>query len=94
MSRSGSSEARTPIFSGENYEFWRIKMVTIFKSYGLGTMLHGHSSELKCRRVRHSDTRTLRGYASDMPWTRVNALDTVKRLSTWQTHGQDTAGNF
>ncbi|XP_020417975.1 uncharacterized protein LOC109948689 [Prunus persica] len=35
MAGSGSSEVRTPIFSGENYEFWRIKMVTIFTSYGL-----------------------------------------------------------
>ncbi|CAL8169978.1 unnamed protein product [Prunus armeniaca] len=35
MAGSGSSEVRTPIFSGENYEFWRIKMVTIFKSHGL-----------------------------------------------------------
>ncbi|KAI5318138.1 hypothetical protein L3X38_037846 [Prunus dulcis] len=35
MAGSGSSEARIPMFSGENYEFWRIKMVTIFKSYGL-----------------------------------------------------------
>nr|XP_015867514.1 uncharacterized protein LOC107405018 [Ziziphus jujuba var. spinosa] len=29
------SEVRAPIFSGENYEFWRIKIVTIFKSFGL-----------------------------------------------------------
>ena len=35
MAGSGSSEVRTPIFSGENYEFWRIKMVMIFKSHGL-----------------------------------------------------------
>ena len=35
MAGSGSSEVRTPIFSSENYEFWRIKMVTIFKSHGL-----------------------------------------------------------
>ncbi|KAM2300204.1 hypothetical protein ACFXTI_001957 [Malus domestica] len=39
MSGSGSSEARTPIFSGENYEFWRIKMVTIFKSLGLWNLV-------------------------------------------------------
>ncbi|XP_068336440.1 uncharacterized protein [Pyrus communis] len=31
----GNAEVRTPIFSGENYKFWRIKMVTIFKSHGL-----------------------------------------------------------
>ncbi|KAM1212458.1 hypothetical protein ACFX11_004122 [Malus domestica] len=39
MSGSGSSKVRTPIFSGENYEFWRIKMVTIFKSLGLWNMV-------------------------------------------------------
>ncbi|CAL9005367.1 unnamed protein product [Prunus brigantina] len=39
MSRSASSEVRTPIFFGENYEFWTIKMVTIFKSYGLRTLV-------------------------------------------------------
>ncbi|CAL9011028.1 unnamed protein product, partial [Prunus brigantina] len=39
MAGSGSSEVRTPIFSGENYEFWKIKMVTIFKSYGLWNLV-------------------------------------------------------
>ncbi|CAN6707297.1 unnamed protein product [Malus baccata var. baccata] len=39
MSRFGSSEVRTPIFSGENYEFWMIKMVTIFKSLGLWNLV-------------------------------------------------------
>ncbi|CAL8166111.1 unnamed protein product [Prunus armeniaca] len=39
MSGSGGSELRTPIFSGENYEFWRINMITIFKSYGLWTLV-------------------------------------------------------
>ncbi|KAB2613178.1 hypothetical protein D8674_035494 [Pyrus ussuriensis x Pyrus communis] len=39
MSGSGGSEVRTPIFSGENYEFWRIKMVTIFKSHGLWNLV-------------------------------------------------------
>ncbi|CAN6719426.1 unnamed protein product [Malus baccata var. baccata] len=39
MSGSGSSEMRTPIFSGENYEFWKIKMVIIFKSHGLWNLV-------------------------------------------------------
>ncbi|CAL8130671.1 unnamed protein product [Prunus armeniaca] len=39
MAGYGSSEVRTPIFSGENYEFWKIKMVTIFKSYGLWNLV-------------------------------------------------------
>ncbi|KAB2617076.1 retrovirus-related Pol polyprotein from transposon TNT 1-94 [Pyrus ussuriensis x Pyrus communis] len=39
MSGSGGSKVRTPIFSGENYEFWRIKMATIFKSLGLWNLV-------------------------------------------------------
>ncbi|KAM1029964.1 hypothetical protein FF1_033879 [Malus domestica] len=39
MSRSGSLEVRTPIFIDENYEFWRIKMVTVFKSLGLSNLV-------------------------------------------------------
>ncbi|CAL8087744.1 unnamed protein product [Prunus armeniaca] len=39
MSGSGGSEVRTPIFSSENYEFWRIKMTTIFKSLGLKVLI-------------------------------------------------------
>ncbi|XP_068344294.1 uncharacterized protein [Pyrus communis] len=35
MAGFGSYEVRTLIFSGENYELWRIKMVTIFKSHEL-----------------------------------------------------------
>ncbi|CAL2280507.1 unnamed protein product [Prunus armeniaca] len=39
MSGFGGEEVRTPIFSGENYEFWRIKMVTIFKSLRLWSLV-------------------------------------------------------
>ncbi|KAI5350772.1 hypothetical protein L3X38_003663 [Prunus dulcis] len=39
MAGSGSSEVRTSIFFDESYEFWRIKMVTIFKSYGLWNLV-------------------------------------------------------
>ncbi|CAL8990722.1 unnamed protein product [Prunus brigantina] len=35
MAGSSSSELRTPIFNGENYEFWSIRMKTILKSHGL-----------------------------------------------------------
>ena len=35
MAGSSSSEVRAPIFNGDNYEFWSIKMKTIFKSHGL-----------------------------------------------------------
>ena len=35
MAGSGGGELRAPIFNGENYEFWSIRMRTIFKSHGL-----------------------------------------------------------
>ncbi|XP_068328040.1 uncharacterized protein [Pyrus communis] len=36
---SSSSELKAPVFDGENYDFWRIKMTTIFKSYDLWDMV-------------------------------------------------------
>ncbi|KAI5351827.1 hypothetical protein L3X38_004718 [Prunus dulcis] len=35
MAGSSSSELRTLVFNGENYEFWSIRMKTIMKSHGL-----------------------------------------------------------
>ncbi|KAI5339805.1 hypothetical protein L3X38_019077 [Prunus dulcis] len=35
MAGSGTAELRTPVFNGENYEFWSIRMKTILKSHGL-----------------------------------------------------------
>ncbi|KAM2142445.1 hypothetical protein ACFXTH_007733 [Malus domestica] len=35
MAGSGGGELRASIFNGENYEFWSIRMKTIFKSHGL-----------------------------------------------------------
>ncbi|KAI5348005.1 hypothetical protein L3X38_000892 [Prunus dulcis] len=34
-SEPGTAELRTPVFNGENYEFWSIRMKTILKSHGL-----------------------------------------------------------
>ena len=40
MKGSGSSsELKAPVFDGENYDFWRIRMTTIFKSYDLWDMV-------------------------------------------------------
>ncbi|CAL8997894.1 unnamed protein product, partial [Prunus brigantina] len=35
MAGSSGGELRAPIFNGENYEIWSIRMKTIFKSHGL-----------------------------------------------------------
>ena len=35
MAGSGGSDLRAPIFNGDNCEFWKIRMRTIFKSHGI-----------------------------------------------------------
>ncbi|CAL8161243.1 unnamed protein product [Prunus armeniaca] len=49
MAGSSTSELRTPIFNGENYEFWSIRMKTIMKSHGLWDLVENclNVSDLK-----------------------------------------------
>ncbi|CAN6575524.1 unnamed protein product [Malus baccata var. baccata] len=35
MAGSGSSDLRAPVFYGTKFKFWKVRMVTIFKSYGI-----------------------------------------------------------
>ncbi|KAI5336241.1 hypothetical protein L3X38_015508 [Prunus dulcis] len=39
MAGSGGSDLRAPIFNGENYEFWKIRMRTIFKCHGIWNLV-------------------------------------------------------
>ncbi|CAN6684648.1 unnamed protein product [Malus baccata var. baccata] len=55
MFGSGSSEVRTPIFSGENYEFWRIKMVMIFKSLGLWNLVDKGITTLDSKKKKEAE---------------------------------------
>ncbi|KAM2301518.1 hypothetical protein FF1_032254 [Malus domestica] len=55
MSGFGSLEVRTPIFSGENYEFWRIKMVTIFKSLGLWNLVEKGITTLDSKKKKEAE---------------------------------------
>ena len=36
---SSSNELKAPVFDEENYDFWRIRMTTFFKSYYLWDMV-------------------------------------------------------
>ncbi|KAB2603956.1 retrovirus-related Pol polyprotein from transposon TNT 1-94 [Pyrus ussuriensis x Pyrus communis] len=61
MARSRSSEVKTPIFFGENYEFWKIKMTTVFKSQGLWKLVEKRitlpdDSKKKKKEVDESET--------------------------------------
>ncbi|KAI5352933.1 hypothetical protein L3X38_005825 [Prunus dulcis] len=48
MAGSSMSELRAPIFNGSNYDFWRIKMCTIFKSHKLWDLVeNGYEQSVK-----------------------------------------------
>ncbi|XP_070675623.1 uncharacterized protein [Malus domestica] len=73
MAGFGSSEVRTPIFSSENYKFWRIKMVMIFKSHGLwklvekGVTISDSKKKKKAERSsdEEDDEQTVAAYMQD-----------------------------
>ncbi|XP_050154691.1 uncharacterized protein LOC126628870 [Malus sylvestris] len=54
MAGSGGSDLRAPIFNGDNYEFWKIRMRTIFKSHGIWDLVEKgfEISESKDKKIR------------------------------------------
>ncbi|CAL9023657.1 unnamed protein product [Prunus brigantina] len=58
MAGSGAAELRTPVFNGENYEFWSIRMKTILKSHGLWDLVENgfNDSDMKKEKEEAVDT--------------------------------------
>ncbi|KAM1934663.1 hypothetical protein ACFX15_018823 [Malus domestica] len=71
MAGSTRSELRTPVFNGENYEFWRIRLRSILKSPGLwelvetGFTILGSSTE--CAVVVVANEKKEKGVATETP---------------------------
>ncbi|CAL2278968.1 unnamed protein product [Prunus armeniaca] len=58
MAGSSTSELRTPIFNGENYEFWSIRMKTILKSHGLWDLVENGLSDLDLKKEKEEAVDT------------------------------------
>ena len=58
MAGSSTSELRTPIFNGENYEFWSIRMKTILKSHGLWVLVENGLSDLDLKKEKEEAVDT------------------------------------
>ncbi|CAL2276375.1 unnamed protein product [Prunus armeniaca] len=64
MSGSGGGELRVPIFNGENFNFWQIKMKTIFRSHELWEMVeNGYKIPVKEEALTEAEKKLLREYA-------------------------------
>ncbi|CAL8152752.1 unnamed protein product [Prunus armeniaca] len=57
MAGSGGGEPQAPIFNGENYEFWSIRMKTIFKSHGLWELVEKGIESSDSKGVDESDAK-------------------------------------
>ena len=57
MAGSRGSEIRAPIFNGENYEFWSIRMKTIFKSHELWEFVEKGVECSDSKRADESDAK-------------------------------------
>ncbi|KAI5332341.1 hypothetical protein L3X38_022470 [Prunus dulcis] len=63
MSGSGGGELRAPIFNGENFDFWQIKIKTIFRSHELWEMVeNGYKIPVKEDALTKAEKKLLREY--------------------------------
>nr|XP_028946857.1 uncharacterized protein LOC114820408 [Malus domestica] len=107
MAGSGGGELRAPIFNGENFDFWQIRMKTIFRSYELWSIVEmgflppakaeGEIAEAEMKLHRENlvkDARALgiiQGAMSDQIFPRIATLETAK--ATWDILKQEFVGD-
>ncbi|XP_017618144.1 uncharacterized protein LOC108462742 [Gossypium arboreum] len=94
MATSGFSPAAPPVFNGEGYHIWVVKMKTYLQAFGLWKVINSNVEPAPLRanptvaQIRqHSDEKTKRHKAmsciqnsvSDMIFTRIMACETLKQ---------------
>ncbi|KAB2603633.1 hypothetical protein D8674_004638 [Pyrus ussuriensis x Pyrus communis] len=63
MAGSGGGELRAPVFNGENFDFWQLKMKTIFRSHELWDMVeNGYETPVKKKeeKLMEADKKLMR----------------------------------
>ncbi|CAL2228368.1 unnamed protein product [Prunus armeniaca] len=107
MAGPGGGELRTPIFNGENFDFWQIKIKTIFRSHDLWDIVeNGYKTPKKeeeeltkaerklMRENVVKDARALgiiQGAVSDQFFPRIATQETAK--AAWDILKQEFAGD-
>ncbi|KAI5328020.1 hypothetical protein L3X38_027416 [Prunus dulcis] len=107
MSGSGGGELRAPIFNGENFDFWQIKMKTIFRSHELWdlvengyktpTKLAEELTEVERKLMRENlvkDARALgiiQGPVSELMFPRIATQESAK--VAWDIMKQEFVGD-
>nr|XP_028954970.1 uncharacterized protein LOC114823715 [Malus domestica] len=88
MAGSGGGELRASIFNGENFDFWQIRMKTIFRSHELWSIVEmGYLPPAKDARA----LGIIQGIVSDQNFPRIATLETVK--ADWDILKQEFVGD-
>ncbi|KAB2632110.1 hypothetical protein D8674_028357 [Pyrus ussuriensis x Pyrus communis] len=106
MAGSRGGELRAPIFNGENFDFWQIKMKTIFRSYELWNMVEsGYRALAKEEELTEAERKLLRenvvkdakalgiiqGAVSDQIFPRIATQESAK--AAWDILKQEFVGD-
>lgn len=106
MAGSGGGELRAPIFNGENFDFWQIKMKTIFRSYEQWNMVEsGNRAPAKEEELTEAERKLLRenvvkdaralaiiqGAVSDQIFPRIATQESAKAM--WDILKQEFDGD-
>ena len=86
MSSNGSAQPLIPIFNGEKYEFWSVKMKTLFKSQDLWDLVENGfvndaADEQRTKENKKKDSKALffiQQAMHDSIFSRIAAADTSK----------------
>ncbi|CAN6697091.1 unnamed protein product [Malus baccata var. baccata] len=100
MAGSSGSDLRAPIFNGHNYEFWKIRMRTIFKSHGIWDLTSKGAWDILHQEF-HGDKQVksikLQGLRHDFKYTRMRDDETLfvyltrflELLNQMKSYGED-----
>ncbi|CAN6708496.1 unnamed protein product [Malus baccata var. baccata] len=107
MAGSGGGELRAPVFNGENFDFWQIRMKTIFRSHELWNIVEqgfttsakgeGELTEVETKLRSENlvkDARALgiiQGAVSDQFFPHIATLETAKEA--WDILKQEYVGD-
>ncbi|KAI5336306.1 hypothetical protein L3X38_015573 [Prunus dulcis] len=78
MAGSGAAELRTPVFNGENYEFWSIRMKTILKSHGLWDLVENGLDDSGMKNEKEEAAETEKSMVAQILMKDARALGLIQ----------------
>ncbi|KAI5329167.1 hypothetical protein L3X38_028564 [Prunus dulcis] len=78
MAGSGAAELRTPVFNGENYEFWSIRMKTILKSHGLWDLVENGLDDSGMKKEKEEAAETEKSMVAQILMKDARALGLIQ----------------